>query len=186
MKVFILYNDKRHERYHPLMEEIERQGVIDFEFFPAIEAKTPVESINAGFKAIIRKAKEEGLKECAIWEDDNYFANANGWLYFLNNKPKEYDIFIGGSYLIDNRIEYKSPVTKVPEYIGNHCILVHSRYYDRFLSVPDDVHIDVAQGGLGDFYLCYPMAALQRAGWSSNNSAYADYNQTLDKIHIYY
>lgn len=185
MKLNILYDDRRYERYHPLMGELERQGIYDFQFWPAILKPTVVESINAGFKAIVRWAKEQGLKEVAIAEDDVFFENANGWLYFLNRKPKSFSIYISGSYLKDNRIEYKSPVTKVSAYVGNHCIIIHESYYDTFLSVPDNEHIDVAQNDLGDFWLCYPMAAFQREGFSSNNRVVCDYNKVLSNEDIY-
>jgi hypothetical protein len=184
-QINILFDDRRYERYHPLMEELERQGIENFRFWPAILKGNVVESINAGFKQIIQWAKDEGLKEVIICEDDVYFPAADGFEYFLKRKPKSFDIYIAGSYLKDNRIIYESPITKVNAYVGNHLIIVHERYYDTFLSVPDNEHVDVAQSDLGEFYLCYPMAALQRKGFSSNNKICCDYNELLNKEDIY-
>lgn len=185
LKVHILHDNRRQERYDNYTNELERQGVTEYEVFPCILSKTVVESINTSFRMIVQKAKDEGLKECCIWEDDNYFPSEKGWDYFLSNKPKEYDLYIGGSYLKDNRIEYVSPIVKVNSYVGNHCIIIHEKYYDTFLSTPTNEHIDTAQDKKGDFYLCYPMAALQRSGFSSNNMAVCDYNAILEEKDIY-
>lgn len=186
MRVNILFDERRVERYEPLMSELRRQHIDDYEIWPCVFHKGPVyESINLSQKMIVQKAKERGDKECVIFEDDIWFPSEDGWVYFLGNKPDSYDIYIGGSYLMDNRIEYKFPRVAVKEYVGNHCIIIHQRYYDTFLSVPQNAHIDQAQNGLGEFYLCYPMAALQRPGFSSNTGDMANYNAILQEKDVY-
>ena len=103
----------------------------------------------------------------------------------MKNKPKEFDVYIAGTYLINRPEDYNSPVIKVDAWVGNHLIIVSERYYDKFLSVPDNEHIDVAQNGLGDFYVCFPFAALQRPGFSSNCKVEVNYNSSLKKEWIY-
>ena len=121
-----------------------------------------------------------------ISEDDLYFRNENGFKYFLDNKPDDFDVYIGGSYLIDNRIEYKAPIVKVDGWVGNQLIIIHEKYYDTYLSVPNESHIDTVQQGLGDFYLCFPMPALQRPSKSANNNnELVNYNAILPKEFIY-
>jgi hypothetical protein len=69
---------------------------------------------------------------------------------------------------------------------GFHLYIISQEFYDRFLSVPDSVHIDVAMDDLeGDYHFCYPFPALQRAGFSANNSAYSNYNSVLKPKDIY-
>lgn len=183
----VIYDDRNISRYEPLMDEIKRQGITDYKIWEAvIDKRTVVESINASQKQIIRWAKETGQKMVWMAEDDLMFPNEKGAEYFLNNIPRDFDVYLAGSYLIDANTQYVSPVTKVKAYVGHHCIIVHEKYYDRFLSVPDDVHIDVAQDGLGDFYLCYPMAALQRPSRSANNNfEMTNYNAILQPEYIY-
>lgn len=181
--VFVLYDERRLERYHPLMEELERQGITNFEFFPAItDRNTTHESINASFKEIVKLAKEREQEYAIIWEDDVSFYREDGFKYFMSKMPESFDLYIGGTYLIDNRIEYKEPVVKVDEYVGNHCIIIHSKYFDKFLESEDTQHIDVTQNGRGDFYVCWPMAAYQRAGYSSNNKAHANYHDMIKTL----
>lgn len=181
----ILYDDRRCEFFPLIVSEMERQSIVKYNLISPILTNDVVNSINISQKEIIKKARERGEKEVCIMEHDIWFPRETGWRYFMENKPSDYDIYLGGSYLIDCTIEYKSPITKVNSYVGHHCIIVHEKYYDKFLETPEDSHIDTAQQGKGDFYLCYPMPALQRPGFSMNNKTMVDYNKILEKKHIY-
>lgn len=161
------------------MKELDRQGIYNFVLWPPVEKPRVVESINASHKAIIRWAKEQGLKEVVIAEDDMMIMADDGWQHFLNNKPDDYDVYIGGTYLINAPENWKPPLIKVKEWVGNQLIIVHEKYYDRFLSVPDNLHVDMAQSGLGDFFVCFPFAALQRPGFSHNAKTEVNYNAQL-------
>lgn len=184
-RINVIFDERRSEKLDPLVGEFIRQGIKSYEIWPCILRPNVVKAINASHKMIIEYAKENKLDEVCIAEDDLMFPNENGWDYFLSNKPKDFDVYIAGNYLINNPHEYQSPLIKVKEWVGNHLIIVHEKYYDRFLSVPDDDHIDTAQSGLGDFYVCFPYAALQRSGWSSNNHAVVNYNANLQPEWIY-
>ena len=186
MRVNILFDDRRIELYEVILAEMERQRITDYRICNPILDNSIVTSINISQKQIVAEAKDLGHNECYIMEQDVWFPAEDGWQYFLNNKPKEFDIYIGGSYLVDNRIDYISPVTKVNEWVGNHCIIIHEKYYDTFLDTDENLHIDTAQAGRGDFYLCYPMAALQRPSKSANNGyELVNYNKILTKEKIY-
>ena len=185
LKVFVLYDDRRSEYYSLIQEEMNNQGILDYTIVLPVPRETVVSSINVSQKSIIQRAKDEGLYRVVIMEQDIWFPRKDGWEYFIKNEPNDYDIYLGGSYLPDNRFEYKAPLTKINSYVGHHCVMVHNRYYDRFLDTPEDKHIDTAQEGKGEFYLCYPMPALQRPGFSSNNMTQVDYNKILDPKDIY-
>lgn len=180
MRIVVIYDDRRQEKLPLFVGELERQGIKEFEIFPAIVlTHSTVESISASFKAVIQGAKDRGEKEICIMEDDVMIPNEKGWEYFLKNKPESFDIYIGGSYLIDNRYEYKPPVVKVEHYVGNQAIIVSEKYYDKWLATDEKQHCDSAQNNNGDFYVCFPMPILQRSGWSSNHQAIANYNATF-------
>lgn len=187
MRIVVIYDSRRSEKYALFVDELLRQGINEFEVMPCVPMPTVVESISESFKAIIRKAKEKGEEEIVIAEDDIHFPHANGWEYYLSNKPKEYDVYLGCSYLIDNRNEYKEPVIKVAEWVGNQLITVHSRYYDRWLATDSKKHCDTVHAGVGEFYVCFPFVALQRPGWSANNKAPVNYNseKVLPREYIY-
>lgn len=90
-------------------------------------------------KRIVQYAKDNELKWTCIAEDDcRFFGDSRGaWKYFVDNMPNDYDLFLGMVYVadvVDNRI------TSV--FSGMTIYFVNSRFYDFFLSIPDDVHID--------------------------------------------
>jgi len=63
MKLNIILDARRVEKYHPLMEELERQGISDFELWPCIIEPKVIVSINLSHKMIVRDAMEKGLPE---------------------------------------------------------------------------------------------------------------------------
>lgn len=178
-KLNIIFDDRLIERHDPLIKELQRQKITDYEIWPCIIRPNILESITLSFKMIVRAAKDSGLKEVAIGEDDLMFPADDGWEYFLNNKPDVFDVYIGGTYYINRPEEYTPPVIKVNEWVGNHLIIISERYYDTFLSLPDKSHCDTANSGRGDFYVCFPFAALQRPCYSSNNGSVVNYNSIL-------
>lgn len=167
-----------------------RQDLVEYRFWEPIEdINSAIRSINLSHKQIIKWAKDKELEEVCVWEDDCMFPAKDGWDRFLKLKPKEYDLYLGGAYGLNKvawgRVRKEQGIVEVHNFVGLHCYFCHSRYYDKFLSVPDDQHIDTIQAGLGKFYLCYPMVALQRPGFSANNKAVVNYNSSLEEEDIY-
>lgn len=186
MEIHVIYDMRPiPDKLSALMAEFSRQGIQPTKIWEPIEAKTVVESINATHKAIIRYAQENKLKEVCIIEDDCCFPAEDGWQRFLANKPKDYSVYIGGTYLVHEPEKWQPPLIKVDAWVGNHCIIVSEAYYDRFLGVSDKEHIDTAQSGLGDFYCVFPFVALQRPGFSSNAMQQVNYNSLLKPEWIY-
>jgi hypothetical protein len=184
MRKVVIYDCRRPEKYPLFIEELRLQGINEFEVHPAIVlSHSVVESISESFKSVIKSAKENGDKNICIMEDDIMFSSPKSWGYFLNNKPEKFDIYIGGTYVMDNRIEYKAPVIKVNNYVGNHCIIVNESYYDMWLQTDSKKHCDTVHE-CGEFYLCFPFIALQRVGWSANNGTLVDYNHKIPKEYI--
>lgn len=184
----VIYDNRHSADYTRLILEFRKQGigVNEYKFWEAeVYPHSVLESITASFKKIVRWGKENNLSEVTIAEQDLFFTSPNSYKYFIENKPNEFDVYVSGSYLLDNRYEYKAPLVKVTEYVGNQLIVVHSRYYDTFLSLPDDNHIDTIQSGLGDFYVCFPFIGLQRPGYSSNAQIEVNYNNMIPKEYIY-
>lgn len=186
MEIHLLYDSRPQPDKLPLvLDELTKQGMRLWQIWEPVQANTPVESINLSFKQIVRSAKERELSEVCIIEDDLMFPCAGAWDYFINNKPDKYDLYIGGNYLRNDPDSYTRPYYKLEEHVGNQLIIIHSRYYDRFLEVPDKAHIDTIQRGRGEFYACWPMAALQRPGFSSNARGKVNYNSDLKPEWIY-
>lgn len=186
IKLHILHDDRQPQKLPLLLNELSSQGITNYEIVPAIIEgnKTVVESINAGHKSIVRRAKEQGLPCVAIAEDDISFTAPDAWQYFLNQMPKEFDVYLACSY-IRNLVPNTGDIENL--ICGFHLYILNSSYYDAFLSVPDKEHIDVAVGDLkGNFVFCKPFPCLQRAGFSANNPGEpVNYNGILKSEDIY-
>lgn len=174
----IIYDDRNSADYERLIAEFERQGIADYKFWEAKRNKdSVVQSINASHKMIVRWAKEQGLNEVCIFEQDVWFPADDGWKYFLENKPKEFDLYLACTLVLP--VEEK-------RVCGFHCYIVHSKFYDRYLEAKDDYHVDNAMDDLkGDYHFCYPFAALQRPGFSRNNMQIVNYNSIFQDKDVY-
>ena len=179
MTVNIIFDSRRQEKYDPLIFELQAQGICDYRIWPCLIYPDVVKSINASHKMVIKDAVYNNLPECFLMEDDCCFPAADGWQYFLRNKPdpSEYDLYLAATYI----------PTDPPKHVcGFHLYSVSAKFYERFLSVPDETHIDTAMDDLkGDYKFCYPFAALQRPGFSANNMMQVNYNSCLQDKDVY-
>lgn len=178
MTANVIFDSRSPDDYQRLLGEFSEQGIADFKFWDAVcNRNSVIESINASHKMIVRDAKERHLDKCLLMEQDLYFTAPGAWKYFLDNEPKDYDVYLGATYII--------PISN-NKICGFHCYMVKEKFYDAFLSVPDDAHIDTAVGDLkGDYYFCYPFPALQRPGFSFNNKDICNYNSILKSEDIW-
>ncbi len=185
MIVNVILDSRFPEKQVNVNNELLRQGISECKIWDCVVLPDVISAINASHKMVVRWAKENKQKEVIIFEDDICFPNENGWQFFLDNKPTNFDVYIGGTYLISNEHNWIPRIVKVNEWVGSHCVIIAEKYYDTFLSLPDNQHIDTINKGKGDFYVCFPFAAIQREGYSSNNKTVVNYNTTVPKGYIY-
>lgn len=181
MKAHIIVDRYRPKENLTLRNEMRKQG-IDYQIWCAVhDTSSVVTAINRSHKIIVEHAKREKLPEILIMEEDVWFPAADGFQYFLRNTPKvPFDLYLGGCYGLNqgarNRLEAEEPgALSIHNFAGLHCYIITSNYYSKFLSIPDNEHID-NQPGMGNFFVCFPFAALQHPGWSANNRMDVDYN----------
>jgi hypothetical protein len=161
------------------MSELERQGILDYEFWDGVYLPSIRASINAAHKQIVEFARLAEYPEVCIAEDDIVGTHPNSWNYFLSQKPKEYDMYLSMVYLgdiIDGRVE---------SFTGMTLYSVSRKFYDKFLSVDPNEHIDRALAGLGDYHVCHPFTFIQRNGFSSNTGKMEEYDQLLNGRILY-
>ena len=97
MDLNIIHDDRIIGRLDPLIEQCEKYG-ITYKVWPAIiDKKTVLQNITASHKMIVQWAKNNGLKEVCIAEDDLEFTCDDAWRYYLECKPEKFDVYIGGS-----------------------------------------------------------------------------------------
>jgi hypothetical protein len=178
----IISNPKRLSRVAQLEKEMKRQGIEDYKLWPSVHVPSaPARTgVSRAHKQIVQWAADEGLEEVCIFEDDIFFPSPDGWRYFLSNKPKEYDLYLGG--LTRGTID-ENKITE--RYTGQFCYFIHDKYYDTFLRTDEKMDIDGAQNGKGDFHGCYPYACFCYPGWSDNYGGQMDYSHILIGKEIY-
>jgi len=162
-RVNVIFDDRHTpDDYGRLLGEFIEQGITNFKFWSAIVlSHSVVDSIAASHKMIVQDAKDRGIKECIVLEQDAAFTSPNAWKYFLDNKPDKFDLYLWGSHIV--------PVSNNCV-CGFQCYIISEQFYDRFLSTPKNNHIDTYMDTLkGDYHYCYPFPCLQRPGFSANN-----------------
>lgn len=162
-----------------LLNELERQGISEYEFWDGVYLPSVKASINAAHKQIVELARLAEYPEVCIAEDDFVGTHPGSWEYFLSQRPKEYDIYLSMVYLGDI-IE-----GRVRDFTGMTMYCVSQKFYDTFLSVDPSEHIDRALAGLGDYHVCHPFAFIQRNGFSSNTGKMEEYDQLLSSRILY-
>jgi len=136
---------------------------------------TTAQNINAAHKQIVSWAKENNIERVVIAEDDILFSHHKSYQYFLSNIPGNYDLFMGMIYageIQDNKI--------VNGFSGLTLYCVNSRFYDKFLAIQNDLHLDRALGMTAhenEYYVCPKFICKQSGSYSDNMRKSMDYSQ---------
>jgi hypothetical protein len=172
----IIHDTSRVDRMEVLKKEIEQQGIEKYNLWDAVyDVRSVYAGINKAHKQIVQWAKENELPEVLIMEDDVKFLGEGAFKYFIENKPKDYDLYLAGIFLgvlqEDNTVK---------EFTGMTCYFVNEKFYDTFLSVEENKHIDAALSGLGDYKVCVPFVAIQHDGMSSNTQTFCSFSHIFE------
>ena len=161
--VNIIHSTDRYDRYKLLVHEANEQGY-DFRLWEGIKSQDkPAVNISKAHRRIVKFAKDTNLEEIIILEDDIKWCCKGAFDYFINNKPKLFDLYLAtiswGRVLPDNM---------VLDFSGLMGYIIHNKYYNTFLSSDTKLDIDRAQARRGQFYVCNPFAAIQYETFSDN------------------
>lgn len=171
---------KRHDRRVDVTRQMEMEKC-SFTFWDGVEGKIPKANIHKAFKQIIKLAKDKNDVMCCIGEDDLQWCGTGAWKYFLDNIPKDFDVYTASYYSGSHDENFV-----VTGFRGMTLIIVHSRFYDKFLSLPEHIHIDSALAMSGAKIIVSPLfVATQRPGWSDQRKRYADDSKRIAKKELY-
>jgi GR25 family glycosyltransferase involved in LPS biosynthesis len=188
MEVYVIHNRERKDRLESFINECQTQGIKDVTFFPAIFADKPQTGIAIAHANCVLDAKNKGLEQVCIMEDDVQFTAPEAFNHFLNlynSVPKEADIFLSG-ISTGTPTKHSNGIARVNEFSGLHCYIINAKAYDRFLSCPRGKHIDRwlgnrISGGKMNVFTAYPMVAIQHNGYSDNKKQVKDYSHLFNK-----
>lgn len=162
----------RTDRRDNAIKEFQKQNIIDYQFWTPIPHETAFISISKSHKMIVQDAKNKGLSMCAVCEDDIEFADEGAWQYFIDNIPNDFDLYLASIYWGEIK-----PDKTVDDFSAMTLYIIHSRYYDTFLSTPEIGHIDRSQKERGKFVVCDLFTAFQIEGYSDNVKRETNYFQ---------
>lgn len=175
MVLNIIHLPDRTDRLKLLNQELIDQNILKYKIWNGVIDKSiPQRGISKAHKQIVKYAQEYKLTEILIAEDDLHFTSKGAFDYFIKNKPYNYDIYLGGIH--EGKIKEDSTVE---DFCGATLYIVNSRFYDIFLSVPENINIDRALSYRGKFVVCNPLVAFQHNGFSDNIKQYCNYNKYL-------
>lgn len=180
-----LHLPHRLDREESARQQAKEQGFY-LRFWDGFENRTNrKEGICRGHKMIVRDAKENGYPYVCVMEDDAIWFAPKAWEYFLDTMPvRDWDIFFAMVYVAE--INKENRIISV--FSGMTCYIVAQKFYDFFLSLPDDCHIDRELGLtanihrylVADKFCCY-----QNGSKSDNNQSCCDYSSYLIGRKIY-
>lgn len=155
-------------RLNNLMYELSKQGITDYSIIEGFyDPKNTKQAIHKGHRLIVELAKKQNLPFVLITEDDIVFTHPNSFNYFISQIPESYDIFSGLVYsatMEGNRImRGGSGMTSL--------YFISSRFYDFFLSMNVDNHIDrelALTAHKHEYYVIDKYVCTQRGGFSIN------------------
>lgn len=186
MKAYVIHMPHRKDRYENLIKEFSEQGIIDYLILDAIVHPTvTLVGIAESHKYIVQCAKLNKLPEVLIMEDDVCFYDKGAFDYFIENKPKDYDIYLSSIYH-----GYIKPDNTVDDFCGLHCYIVNERFYDTFLNAPITMgagfmNFDRALMNKGKYVVCDPFVCYQMDGFSDNKKENATYGHYMEGRKIF-
>lgn len=171
------------------MEQMATQKIAFNVWDGVIVQNMPFMGVAIAHQRIVLDAKLKGLKEVYIAEDDIIFSHPNSWKYYIENKPTEFDLYLGGIYNLDGQGGNLDENNRVKDFFcGMTLYCVPEHYYDQFLSTIQYNHIDRQLSKRSDtdkFIVCNPFVVYQRNGWSDLKQKDVDYSNYVDKMNLY-
>jgi len=170
MTLNIIHLPYRIDRLILLEQEFKSENIINYKIWDGITCPgKPQTGISKAHKQVVRYALENHLPEILIGEDDLHFTVMGAFNHFLIQKPAEYDLYLGGiSYgkLSNDKL--------VDDFAGLLLYMVHERFYETFLSIDEDKHLDRALKHRGRYVVCDPQPVVEHSGYSDNQKEYMD------------
>lgn len=197
-KIYCINLDERPDRWEKALIEFEKIGIKNVERFSAFKHEKGAIGCRESHLSIIKKSKEENLKNVLIFEDDVFFIEEN-----LLNIPKvlsdlkniDWDLFYLGA-TIDPNVGFMNKITdnifKTNFAYTTHAYAINNNIYDKILSeAPYHPIIDVFYCRnivpMGKSFIMNPMLAIQQEGYSNIENHQADYSwmiEFFDKIKL--
>lgn len=196
MKIFVIHNPNNQERTENIKTQFKTQiGDQEYELMPAImDSGMPRRGISQSHKACVRKAKELGLPEVCIMEDDILFTSSTSLglfkltyhIFKISMLPENWDLFFGGIYAGDlKEMYYGINENKICRVEGNvsglHLYVINENFYDKFLCADERYNLDYYLSYIlkAQSYCVSPFLAIQGNFESASGNNMSEINEKL-------
>ncbi len=173
MIINIISLPKSTQRREAIIKEMEREKC-SYRFFDGVTGPVAKINISRAHKSVIQYAKDSDMDFVCVAEDDLQFSGTGAWEYFLDNIPHSFDIYVGSYY---SGVHDKDCI--VTGFRGLTLYIVAKSFYDKFLSLPETMHIDGALAVSGAKIIVSPLFVCRQApGYSDQRKRHTENNIT--------
>lgn len=159
----------REERERSVIAEMEKEGC-QYRFWPGIIENERKVGINKAHRQIVQWAKDNNKDRVTIAEDDLIWYAPGAWKYYLDHMPEDFDIYLSSYYhgkADENNI--------INSFSGLTLYTVHYSFFDKYLAIPEVMHIDTGISLIGGkFVVCPKFVSRQMAGYSEQRRRMVD------------
>ena len=198
-KVYVINLDRRPDRFDSFKKELEKYGIEEVERFSAIDGTTIMSNeipllagelgVLESHLQIIKKCREENVKNVLILEDDVYFTNEILKLdEYINNVPSDWDfIYFGGNHVYGQPPHLiNDKVIKLNFTVALQCVAINSSMFEIIESVltKRKKQVDAYYAELHNrfnAYGFYPNMAKQTNGFSDIQNRNVDYSNFFNE-----
>lgn len=175
MTVNIIHLEGRIDRLKSFENQLFTQNVSSYKLWQGVVIKdNPKQGIAKAHKQIVDWARVQDLPEVLIAEDDVCFTAPDAFMYFLNRKPTDFDLYLGG--IVYGKLSEDNITC---DFSGLHFYVINKRFYDQFLALPETSDIDRALANKGRYVVCNPFVAIQTNGVSDNSGKHVNFEVFL-------
>lgn len=192
-RVYVINLDRRPDRYESFKQELVKHNIADVERFSAVDGTTILANkipllageigVLESHLAIIKKCKEDGVKNVLILEDDVYFTpEINNLDEYINSVPNDWDfIYFGGNHVYGKPPELvNEKIIKLNFTVALQCVAINNTMFDVIEAILPNMRkqVDAYYADLHDTFKAYgfyPNMAKQTAGFSDIQNRNVDY-----------
>lgn len=176
--------EARSLRREQFYNEASIQGFETIRFEGEVFPHDPKQGICRSHKRIVQFAKDNRWKQVLVCEDDVRWFGEGAFDYFISHIPEGFDLYLAMVYVgeLDKMNRIKGVFSGMSAYV------VHERFYDFFLSIPDSAHIDRELGLYSEHFryiVCNEFCCEQDGSKSDNNKMSCDYRPFLEGRKLY-
>jgi GR25 family glycosyltransferase involved in LPS biosynthesis len=187
MIAHIIINKARLDRLAHIKQQVAEQGITAQYHDAVIDTDNPVRGCHLSHRKIVQFAKDNDFPSVWIMEDDCVFTVPDAAREFINSMPACFKVYTAGMYGVHKYSSAGGAKFLYPTSMsGTHCYVINRTFYDAFLSMNENEHLDITISKAMKAYdientnivIRNEIYALQLPGYSDITKQIVDYNNS--------